>query len=78
MTKPTPATAPAAAQQHVFTVYQHGTEYKVQAEDFEIDQQGVHFVVNAGTEQAVVVAFASHPAIVVQHRPGAPVEGMAA
>ena len=68
------AKAPTAAPkpvQHAFTVYQHGTEYVVQAEDFEIDAHGVHFVVQAGTDQAQVIAYASHPCVVIQARPAA-------
>lgn len=61
-------TAPPKPVQYAFTVYQDGTEYTVQAEDFEVASGGVHFVVNAGTDHAQVIAYASHPCIVIQVR----------
>lgn len=41
----------------------------IEAEDFEVDAHGAHFIMDAGMESAFVVAFASHPFVIIQTRP---------
>ena len=57
------------AGQHSFTVHANGQSFIIAAEDFEVDRDGVHFIDKAGTDQAFVHAFVSHPCTIIQDRP---------
>lgn len=67
-TKPDPAADTPRKGRHIFTVNagRDMLEFEVDADDFEVAGEGVHFVRNADTDQAVVCAFVSHPCIVRQ------------
>ena len=58
-----------APTRYRFTVNSAGATFHIEAEDFEVDSDGVHFVDKAGQPEAFVHAFASHPCVVIQERP---------